>query len=60
MTGIPAMTTAEIRLAARDKHEGRHWPGTDCWCDRKHDGSEAGITLVAPPWSEQRHEGAVR
>lgn len=55
-----AMTTAEIRLAARDKHEGRHWLGAPCWCDAAHDGSETGMTLIAPPGDEKRHGGAVR
>jgi hypothetical protein len=60
MTGIPAMTTAEIRLAARDKHEGRHWASARCRCGAVHENGEIGTVLVAPPWSEQRHGGTVR
>lgn len=60
MTGIPPLTMSEIRLAARDKQEKRHWPGPWCWCEARHEDGEAGLALTAPPWSEKRHGGAVR
>jgi hypothetical protein len=61
MTGIPALTMREARLAARDKHEGRHWADVRrCWCEAVHENGEIGTVLVAPPWSEKRHGGTVR
>lgn len=60
MTGTPAMTIREVRLGVRDKQEKRHWREGRCWCDAVHENGEAGLALVAPPWSEERHGGAVR
>lgn len=54
------MSRQEIRLAARDKHEGRHWREVRCWCEAVHENGETGTVLVAPPWDEQRHGGTVR
>lgn len=55
MAGTPALTMREIRLEALDKDKGRHWPRGRCWCGKGHDNGETGLTLVAPPWDEERH-----
>ena len=55
-TGMPALTMREIRLGARDKQEKRHWVTGTCWCDEVHDGTETGLTFVAPPWDGEREQ----
>jgi hypothetical protein len=49
----PAMARREIALWIADEKQGRHWVHT-CWCDGRHDGTETGLTFVAPPWSKAR------
>jgi hypothetical protein len=54
MAAIPALTMREIRIGIRDQDNGRHWHWRECWCKRSHDGTETGLTIVAPPWDVTR------
>jgi len=62
MAGVPAMTMREIRLGLADKRAEapRHWSRGRCWCGAAHDGTETGLTLVAPPWDASRDGEAAR
>ena len=53
LVSTPATTRREVALWIADEKQGRHWLVT-CWCDARHDGTEAGMTFVAPPWDEAR------
>jgi len=56
----PAMTRREVGLRDGDEKHGRHWSRGRCWCGAAHDGTETGLTLVAPPWDASRDGEAAR
>jgi len=48
----PLETAAKLAaLAAAAEAQETHWAWDGgCWCRRRHQAGEAGLTLVAPPW----------
>lgn len=54
MAGTPALTMREVRLGIADSKAGRHWSRGGCWCGTGHDGGNAALTVVAPPWDVTR------
>jgi len=48
----PLETAAELgALVVAAEAQGLHWDWDgSCWCRRRHQADEAGLTLVAPPW----------
>lgn len=55
MTGLPAMTMAELYAEAADKAADLHWSGVACWCGERH-GPHGTHGLVSPPWAPTKTE----